>query len=136
VSVTVTRDGDSVVVRVSMTLKKCGGRKTIITPEDLADSQPLTAEPQAPLIIAISRALWWQGLIESGKYASITALAAALDIDRCYARRIIGLACLAPDLVQAIVAGAEPSGLSLETLAKGISSHWEKQREWFQLIRN
>jgi hypothetical protein len=68
-------------------------------------------------------------LIESGQYGSIAELAKALGADRCYVRRILGLACLAPDLVMAIIEGREPSGLSLERLVKGVPMGWEEQRE-------
>ena len=38
------------------------------------------------------------------------------------------LATLAPDFVEAIVAGTEPSGLSVEALVKGMPMGWEEQR--------
>jgi hypothetical protein len=39
------------------------------------------------------------------------------------------LALLAPDIVESIVRGEEPSGLSLEKLTKGVPMQWKKQRE-------
>ena len=39
------------------------------------------------------------------------------------------LALLAPDIVEAIVRGEEPSGVSLERLVKGMPVLWEEQRE-------
>ena len=53
-----------------------------------------------------------------------------LDVDRSYVGRIIRLALLAPDIVEAIVAGREPSGLSLERLVKGMPVVWEEQRNF------
>ncbi len=41
------------------------------------------------------------------------------------------LALLAPEVVEAIVDGREPSGLSLERLVKGLPMVWEEQRERF-----
>ena len=38
------------------------------------------------------------------------------------------LTLLAPDIVEAIVAGREPSGLSLEKLVKAMPVGWEEQR--------
>ncbi len=38
------------------------------------------------------------------------------------------LALLAPDIVEAIVRGDEPSGLSLEQLTKGLPMLWSEQR--------
>jgi hypothetical protein len=49
---------------------------------------------------------------------SITALADSLGVYRSYVRRILTLATLASDIVEVIVVGEEPSGLSLDTLMK------------------
>ena len=58
-------------------------------------------------------------------------LAEALDVDRSYVGRIMRLALLAPDIVEAIVRGEEPSGMSLEGLTKVMPTLWEEQRERF-----
>ena len=52
-----------------------------------------------------------------------------LDVDGSYVSRIIRLCLLAPDIVEAIVEGREPSGLSLERLVGGLPVVWEEQRE-------
>ncbi len=62
----------------------------------------------------------------------MTELAEALDVDRSYVGRIMRLALLAPDIVEAIVRGDESSGLSLERLAKGLPMLWAEQRERFE----
>ncbi len=50
-------------------------------------------------------------------------------MDRSYVGRVMRLALLAPDIVEAIVAGREPSGLSLERLVKKMPMVWEEQRK-------
>ncbi len=82
---------------------------------------------------ALARAYHWQELLDAGRYASVSELARALDVDRSYVGRILRLALLAPDIVEAIVEGREPSGLSLEKLMKGVPVVWEKQRELLAL---
>ena len=47
----------------------------------------------------------------------------------CAAPDVCSAQLLAPDLVEAIVDGREPSGLSLERLVKGVSVVWAEQRE-------
>ena len=42
----------------------------------------------------------------------------------------VGRMSLAPDQVEPIVPGEEPSGLSLEQLVKGLPLRWADQREW------
>ena len=84
---------------------------------------------QEPLLTALARAFHWQDLVDAGKYASISDLARALGLDRSYVSRIMRLALLAPEIVEAIVEGREPSGLSLERLVKGMPVVWAEQRE-------
>lgn len=125
------RDGDHLIVRVPMKFKKRGGRKEIIVPEGISGSRTSKSPVQEPLVTALARAFHWQELIDSGNYSSITELSKALDIDRSYVGRIMRLALLAPDIVEAIVLGEEPIGLSLEKLTKWLPVIWEEQREKF-----
>ena len=60
---------------------------------------------------ALARTFHWQDLLDNGRYASITELAGALKLDRSYVRRLLALANLTANIVEAIVRGEEPSGL-------------------------
>jgi hypothetical protein len=111
-----------------MTLKKRGGRKEIILPEGMVpeDSPAYRARTQSPLVIALARAHRWKALIESGRYRGIGDLAKAVGHDPSYVGRTLNLTLLAPDIIEAILAGTEPSGLSLEKL-KSVPLDWEEQ---------
>jgi hypothetical protein len=129
--VRVERNGETLVIHIPMQLKKRGGRKEIIVPEGLPGAGEPRSAAQEPIVTALARAFHWQGLVESGRYGSITELAAALGVDRSYVRRILRLALLAPDILESIVRGEEPSGLSLERLTKDLPVSWEEQRARF-----
>jgi hypothetical protein len=43
--------------------------------------------------------------------------------------RILRLTLLAPDIIQAILEGNEPSGVSLEKLTKNLPLDWVEQRK-------
>jgi len=45
--------------------------------------------------------------------------------------RVLQLGLLAPDIVEAILAGREPSGLSLAKLTRTLPMLWHEQRELF-----
>ena len=49
----------------------------------------------------------------------VLALAAPLNLQRSYVRRILKLATISPCFRRAVVAGDESNGLSLERLTKG-----------------
>ena len=70
-------------------------------------------------------------MLGSGEVDSITELADRLDVDRSYHARILRLTLLAPDIIEAILAGREPSGLSLTRLTQTLPMLWDEQRELF-----
>ena len=50
-------------------------------------------------------------------------------MDRTYIGRLLGLAVLAPNVVEAVLRGNEPSGLSMRKLLAGaIPARWEEQQ--------
>ena len=123
----VEHDGEGVVIRIPMQLKTRRGRKEIIVPEGLPGARRSKAEAQEPLLTALARAFHWQEMIESGWFSGVTELAAALGLDRSYVGRILRLTMLAPAIVEMIIEGREPSGMSLERLVKGTSLVWAEQ---------
>jgi hypothetical protein len=68
------------------------------------------------LALAIARAWKWQEELESGQYASLEELAHSKGVDRSYAGRLLKLTSLAPEIVEALLAGQERKGLSLRQL--------------------
>jgi hypothetical protein len=67
-------------------------------------------------------------MIESGEVKSNCDLARKLRLDQSYIARTIRLASLAPDIVEAVLRGDEPSGLSLKSMGTEIPLSWEEQR--------
>ena len=88
-----------------------------------------TNEPN-PMVQALARGFEWQELLNSGQYPTHRDLAAALKVNRSYVSRLTRLTRLAPDIIEAIVAGREPSGLSIDSLTlQDCPPEWHKQRE-------
>ena len=79
------------------------------------------------LVKAIARAHRWQRMLEGGEYGSIAELAAAERINPSYLARVLKLTLLAPDLIQTILAGGQPS-LSLNALIGSFPLEWVEQR--------
>ena len=121
-------EGDHLVVRIPLTFKRRGGRKEIISLgcQTSGPSQP--PRTNRPLAVAIARAHRWKELVESGRYTSVADMAAAMGMDASYVARILRLSLLAPDIVESIMRGDEPSGLSLARLLD-IPPYWTEQRK-------
>jgi hypothetical protein len=120
-------DGQTVDIRVPMEFKRRGGRKEIILPPDA----PTTADvrPRRPLVVALARAYRWQRMIDSGEVPGVGVIAAQHRMERTYIARILGLATLAPEIVEAALKGNEPSGLSMRKLLNGrLPIRWDEQR--------
>ena len=113
-----------------MQLKRRSYRKEIIVPQGLPGATDTSRVPSR-LALAIARAHRWAALLEEGRYPTIRALAADLELDRSYVARILNLALLAPDLAAAILSGEEPPGLSLVKIRRGLPIRWEEQRTAF-----
>jgi len=134
---TITRDGDCIVVHIPMTFKRRGGRKEIIVPQGLEGKPSSKQIAQNAILVAISRAFRWKDLVESGRVKNLAEIARANKVDGSYVSRILDLTLLAPDIIDAILDGREPSGLSLAMLTKRqIPLQWEVQRETFGITRS
>ena len=68
-------------------------------------------------------------MIDSGEVPGVEAIAAQHRMERTYIARILGLATLAPEIVEAALKGSEPSGLSMRKLLNGrLPVRWDRQR--------
>jgi hypothetical protein len=106
-------------------VNKRGGRKAIITPNVLA----MERRQDITLIKAVARAFRWRRMLEEGRFATLTELAAAEKINRSYVCRVLRLTLLAPDIVEAILDGRQPEGITLPGLMEGVEVEWRRQRE-------
>jgi hypothetical protein len=120
-------EGDCLVVRVPLRIRRRRGRREIIAPAGLEEAAPAQASVNRGLAVMVARAHRWRELLETGRYTTIRALAAGLGVDNSYVARILRLTLLAPDLLEAILDGTEPDGLSLEKLYR-VPVGWEEQR--------
>ena len=66
-------------------------------------------------------------MLESGEYASSAELANAEKVNASYLSRILRLTLIAPDIIEAIVAGRQPSTLQLDDLLKPLPAIWASQ---------
>jgi len=124
---TLTTDGGCLRVRVPMTFKRRGGRKEIVVSEGLDAARSPAPRSGDPLVLAIARAHRWEELLEIGRYADITELAQAMGVNASYVGRVLNLTLLAPDIIETILLGRDPGGLSLERLYR-LPLAWEEQR--------
>jgi len=105
-----------------------GGRKRIVAP-DGSEIVPILeaavgryAGQGAGAGVAMATAARW------GVYASVSDIGDAENISKSYVSRILRLALLAPDIVEAILVGKTDQALMLEQLERPLPASWEEQR--------
>lgn len=121
----------TLTVRVQLTLRKRGGHKLVLAPAGAAYARPRVRVDNA-MAKALARAYRWKQLIESGRYSSVADLAEIERINQSYLCRVLRLTLLAPDIVEAILDGRQPTLLQLDALLKPLPVAWESQRELFR----
>jgi hypothetical protein len=96
----------SITVRVPLAIRCRPGRKTIVTPVPTTGTNtPIATRADPALVKALARAFRYQRMLDEGRYASMTEMAAAEKIDRGYMGRLLQLTLLAPDIVEATLSG-------------------------------
>jgi ParB-like chromosome segregation protein Spo0J len=77
---------------------------------------------------ALARAWRWQRMLDAGEYTSVSEIGDAENISKSYVSRILRLALLAPDIVEAILAGTTDQGMLLQQLERPLPASWAEQR--------
>ena len=92
--------------------------------------QPNNSARRDPALIkAIARGRAWFDELATGRALSLQALAERDGISRRYIRRLVGLAFLSPELVEAIVQGRQPVELTATRLTElDLPLDWSEQR--------
>jgi len=83
------------------------------------------------LVLALARARSWMRALRRGEYADTAEIAHRFGLSEADVRRILRLAFLAPDIVEAIVEGRQPRTLTVTMLLRPIPLAWADQRAAF-----
>lgn len=115
----------TIVLEEPMQLRQRGVERKIVVPS----SQP--PRHDKTLIDVVVQARHWFGLITTGKATSIRQLAQANDRSENDISRFLPLAFLAPDIVEAILAGTQPPELTADKLKRlsSLPQSWQDQRQ-------
>jgi len=65
-------------------------------------------------------------MIETGRHATVADLAAAEKINPSYVSRVLRLTLLSPTMVEAILAGRQPDGMTLPGLLEPFPVDWNQ----------
>ena len=115
-------------LRIESRLKRCGRETKFVL---LGDGQEeMLSRPDPGLIKATAKAHAWTRQLIDGEVSSIAEIALREGTSRPHASRLLNLAFLAPDIVEAILDGHQPPEVNVKLLTKDIAIplSWERQR--------
>lgn len=126
-----SRDGRTMVVSIPISMRRTGGRKTVVTPANAAPWSPPPARVDNTVVKALARAHRWRGMLESNLFATVRDLSKAEKINEAYVCRVLRLTLLSPKITEAILTGRLSDTIDLAKLLKPFPIEWERQEAVF-----
>lgn len=123
----------STTVTVPFTIRKRGGRKVILTPDGTISAPIPRSRPDSALLKALARGFRWKKMLQEGDYQTLEEIADAENINPSYVSRLLRMTLLAPEMVEAILEGRHPTGLTMARAMQPFSVAWREQREILQI---
>jgi len=120
----------TVTVVVPLKIRQWGGRKAIIAPDgasltpDDVQGGPVPTRGDPALVKALARAHRWRRMLEAGEHSTVREMAKAEKVNETYISRALRLTLLAPEVVEAILNGRQPEGMTLPGLMEGVQVGW------------
>jgi hypothetical protein len=121
----------TVTVTVPFAIRKRGGRTLVITPDGVTSAPAPRTRVDSALLKALARGFRWRKLLETGHFATIQETAEAENINPSYVSRVLRMTLLAPETVEAILAGRKPEGLTMSRAMQPFALDWGQQRQDF-----
>lgn len=120
-------------VRVStfipLKIRKRGVRKVVIRPSETLVAGGNSQFDQ-PLITALTRAFYWQQLIDERVVANGTEIAKQEDLHHSTVNELLRLTLLDPDIIKLILSGKQPRCMSLLWFQRNpLTVNWQEQRD-------
>lgn len=126
-------DGGQVKLSTFMPLKirKRGVSKVLVRPDGVVESPGTVAtQIDQPLPVALTRAFYWQQLLDDGVVGSGSEIAQREGLHHSTANELLRLTLLEPAIIQSILAGQQPRCMSLLWFQRNpLPTDWVAQRE-------
>ncbi len=122
----------TVTLAVPVQVRRCGLAMRLL----VNGAQPQRREPDTRLIVLQAKAQRWLEQLTSRRVTSIAAIAEAEGVTCSFATRVIYRTFLAPDIVRAMLDGAQPPDLTSDALRQRVPLpiDWATQRQLLGFI--
>src|SRR5271156_1483889 len=86
-----SRDGRTIVVSIPISMRRTGGRRTVVVPANAPPWSPPPARVDNTVVKALARAHRWRQMLESNLFATVRDLSKAEKINEAYLCRVLRL---------------------------------------------
>jgi hypothetical protein len=120
----------SSALRIPWSPKPTKAKRTIILPhsDSSKDQRPIQVEQRDRLLRAVAKGRLWLKELVAGKVADPDAIAVREERSKRSVQMMISLAFVAPDIIEAAIAGSIPRGIGLTRLMD-LPPLWSEQRQ-------
>lgn len=127
------RDGGQIKLSTFIPLKirRRGASKVVVRPDGQVEAAgKVTSQHDQPLLVALTRAFYWQHLLDDGVVASGSEIAQREGLHHSTVNELLRLTLLEPAIIQAILAGKQPRCMSLLWFQRNpLPTDWAAQRQ-------
>ena len=117
---------------IPLKIRKSGVRRVLVRPDCVEDpsAQHGGAHFDTPMQVALSRAFYWQELLDAGVVISGTEIAKREGLHHSTVNELLRLTLLDPAIIQSLLAGKQPRCMSLLWFQRNpLPLDWVAQRE-------
>jgi hypothetical protein len=116
---------------IPLKIRKRGVSKVVIRPDGIVEEPSKVAlQHDLPLQVALTRAFYWQQLLDDGVVASGSDIAKREDLHHSTVNELLRLTLLDPEIIRVILAGKQPRCMSLLWYQRNpLPTDWLAQRE-------
>lgn len=99
---------------IPMKIRKRGASKVVVRPDGQVEAAgEVSTQHDQPLLVALTRAFYWQHLLDEGVVDSGSEIARREGLHHSTVNELLRLTLLEPAIIQAILAGKQPRCMSL-----------------------
>ena len=116
---------------IPLKIRKRGGSKVVVRPNGQVEAAGKAATLiDQPLLVALTRAFYWQQLLDEGVVGSGSEIAQREGLHHSTVNELLRLTLLEPAIIQSILAGQQPRCMSLLWFQRNpLPTDWVAQQE-------
>ena len=115
---------------IPLKIRKRGASKVVVRPDgQVKAASEVTTQHDQPLLVALTRAFYWQHLLDEGVVDSGSEIAQREGLHHSTVNELLRLTLLDPAIIDAMLAGKQPRCMSLLWFQRNpLPTEWAAQR--------